>query len=502
MRFLACILVLVVASAAGADTPLKQSTAVTVKLGPFVDSTDGVTAETALTISQADVRLSKAGGDYAQKSESSAATHDELGEYDVDLDTTDTATLGPLRLMVQESGALPVWRDFVVMPANVYDSLYSTDKLQVDAVEMSGSSTAADNAETAFTGTITTFDALDTAQDTQHASTQSSIGTVGTDVTTVAGFTSNLNTWWTDGGRLDLIVDGILADTAEIGVAGAGLSAVPYNAAWDAEIQSEAADALTAYDPPTNAELEARTLAAASYFDPAADEVDLGSILGTAITESAGGQVAGGFSYWYDVATPAKTINDAGVAGAGLSAEDVWTYGTRSLSGTIQTLDALDTAQDTQHTATQTAISGLNDLSAAAVNAEVDTAIADAALATAASLATAQADLDILTGTDGVTLATLQPNYSPATAAALAALNDLSAAEVNAQVDAALVDIHLDHLLAADYDPASKPGVSTALWNELIGNNSGVSRLNVNVTEMNEAAVLGTGTSVDKWRGE
>lgn len=40
--------------------------------------------------------------------------------------------------------------------------------------------------------------------------------------------------------------------------------------------------------------------------------------------------------------------------------------------------------------------------------------------ATAASLATAQADLDILTGTDGVTLATSQPNYAPATAAALA----------------------------------------------------------------------------------
>lgn len=35
--------------------------------------------------------------------------------------------------------------------------------------------------------------------------------------------------------------------------------------------------------------------------------------------------------------------------------------------------------------------------------------------ATAAALATAQADLDILTGADGVTLATLQPNYAPNT---------------------------------------------------------------------------------------
>lgn len=60
---------------------------------------------------------------------------------------------------------------------------------------------------------------------------------------------------------------------ARIGVAGAGLTAIPWNAAWDAEVQSEATDALNAYDPPTNAEMEARTLVAASYFDPAADTV-------------------------------------------------------------------------------------------------------------------------------------------------------------------------------------------------------------------------------------
>jgi len=35
------------------------------------------------------------------------------------------------------------------------------------------------------------------------------------------------------------------------------LSAVPWNAAWDAEVQSECTDALNAYDPPTKAELDA-----------------------------------------------------------------------------------------------------------------------------------------------------------------------------------------------------------------------------------------------------
>lgn len=41
-------------------------------------------------------------------------------------------------------------------------------------------------------------------------------------------------------------VEDILTDTAEIGSAGAGLTAVPWNSAWDAEVQSEVFDALDA----------------------------------------------------------------------------------------------------------------------------------------------------------------------------------------------------------------------------------------------------------------
>ncbi len=115
---------------------LKQSTAATVVLGPFVDDTDGKTAETALTISQADVRLSKNGGAYAQKSDTGSASHMESGNYSVGLNTTDTNTLGRLRISIHESGALPVWIDLMIMPANVWDSLFSTDRLQVHAAEI------------------------------------------------------------------------------------------------------------------------------------------------------------------------------------------------------------------------------------------------------------------------------------------------------------------------------------------------------------------------------
>lgn len=126
---------------------LKQSTAVTEKIGPFLDSTDGNTAETGLTIAQADVRLSKNGGNFAQKTEATSCTHDELGYYGCPLDATDTGTLGRLKLVVHESGALAVWHDYMVVPANVWDALFATDKLQVDAVEISGDGTAADDLE-------------------------------------------------------------------------------------------------------------------------------------------------------------------------------------------------------------------------------------------------------------------------------------------------------------------------------------------------------------------
>lgn len=51
---------------------------------------------------------------------------------------------------------------------------------------------------------------------------------------------------WANGGRLDLLLDAILVDTSEIGTGGAGLTALPWNATWDAEVQSEVNDGLVA----------------------------------------------------------------------------------------------------------------------------------------------------------------------------------------------------------------------------------------------------------------
>ena len=119
---------------------LKQSTAKVLRIGPFLDATDGVTAETGLSIAQGDIQISKNGGAFAQTSDATpTTTHDADGWYQCPLTATDTDTLGPLTVQIVMAGALPVWEHFMVVPANVYDSIVGgTDKLEVDAQEING----------------------------------------------------------------------------------------------------------------------------------------------------------------------------------------------------------------------------------------------------------------------------------------------------------------------------------------------------------------------------
>lgn len=162
---------------------LKQSTAVSLVVGPFVSTTDGYTAKTALTISQAKCLLWKEGGTtFAQKNESTSGTHRSNGCYTVPIDTTDTNTVGRLILSVDDSSnaALPVRHDYMVLPANVYDSIVGgTDYLQADVYQIAGTTANATNLaasssviirgtsdNTGFTGTSTVFEASDITEAT------------------------------------------------------------------------------------------------------------------------------------------------------------------------------------------------------------------------------------------------------------------------------------------------------------------------------------------------
>ena len=102
--------------------PLRQG-ATNIRIGPFVDSSDGVTPEESLTISQSDILLGKVGGSLTQKADTNSAVHDSGGWYDCALATADTDTLGPMDVSVQVSGAAPYFTTFNVMPTAVYDSL-------------------------------------------------------------------------------------------------------------------------------------------------------------------------------------------------------------------------------------------------------------------------------------------------------------------------------------------------------------------------------------------
>lgn len=196
---------------------LKQSTAFTFRIGPFVDSTDGVTAETGLSIGQADIQISKNGGAFAQTSAAPTTSHDADGWYQCPLTTTDTGTLGPLTVQVAVAGALPVWEHFMVVPANIYDSFVGgTDFLEVDAQQWNGTEitnaleSSADVADAvwdeALSGHTTTGSAGDTLSDAAAASGLDAAG-----VRAAVGLASaNLDTQLS---TIDGNVDSILEDT-------------------------------------------------------------------------------------------------------------------------------------------------------------------------------------------------------------------------------------------------------------------------------------------------
>jgi hypothetical protein len=119
---------------------LKQSTASQeILLGRFVDSTDGNTAETGLTIANTDIKIWKEGATTLADKNSGGATHISGGMYYAVLDATDTNTLGNLEVHVQVAGALSVARRFTVLSALVYDSLIDgSDNLQVDMIQQAG----------------------------------------------------------------------------------------------------------------------------------------------------------------------------------------------------------------------------------------------------------------------------------------------------------------------------------------------------------------------------
>jgi hypothetical protein len=120
---------------------LRKSTASQeILLGPFLDDTDGKTAETGLTISNTDIKIWKHGGTTEASKNSGGATHIAAGRYYAVLDATDTDTVGLLEVNVHVAGALPVLRRFTVLAEQVFDSLMGSDLLDVNVSKVAETS--------------------------------------------------------------------------------------------------------------------------------------------------------------------------------------------------------------------------------------------------------------------------------------------------------------------------------------------------------------------------
>jgi hypothetical protein len=179
---------------------LRQSTAVDVAIGPFLDATDAVTAETALTISQADVRLKKNNGAWAQVSDATSATHEENGWYEKELDATDTDTCGRLLIAVHESGALPIWHEFWVLEEAIYDALFAASANAFTGA--AGSTTLTALATGSITAAVIANGAIDSAtfaNDTGLASIRSNTAQAGAATTiTLDASASAVNDFYND----------------------------------------------------------------------------------------------------------------------------------------------------------------------------------------------------------------------------------------------------------------------------------------------------------------
>jgi len=122
---------------------LRQSTACFINLGDFVDLTDGVTytiaMATAMNSATTGVRISKNGAAFITRNTATIPVYQEMGYYRVDLDTTDTNTVGRLKIIFSDPAVcLSAQADYLVLEEAVYDALIAgTASLNTNMLTMS-----------------------------------------------------------------------------------------------------------------------------------------------------------------------------------------------------------------------------------------------------------------------------------------------------------------------------------------------------------------------------
>lgn len=313
------ILSVILAAQALATCFLRQSDAAEVPIGQFVDATDGVTAETGLTISQADVMLKKcaAGGDcgaMAQKNDSSACAHDALGVYECDLNATDTDTVGTLFIYVNESGALTEKLVCQVLDTAPFDADYA------DAATGLRQANIASVTDGALVAADFAADFITAAKIASDVSTEFSAAVFTVNATQISGDSNAAD-------ELELAFDGATGAVESLGIArqGTAQSATGTTLVLDASspFADDAAIGMTLVAcGSTQGYCQAQTVT--DYVNA----TDTATVAGWTVTPS------GTITFYLFATAP-------GSAGS-LTANDVWTHASRTLTALDEDSTTLD----------------------------------------------------------------------------------------------------------------------------------------------------------------
>jgi len=179
---------------------LREATAVTLPIGPFIHLTAG-TAVTTATIASTEVMLSKNGGEFVAKTESTSAGHitNSGGMYEVKLNIGDTTTPGTLvgNVVDGDAAAQPISFTCTIVSAETYDALYAASSTAFNASGQVNLLTATQAQVTAtHTAVVTTIPGTITTLDTEIGTIHSNVvlaledtsTTIPASLSTIAGY--------------------------------------------------------------------------------------------------------------------------------------------------------------------------------------------------------------------------------------------------------------------------------------------------------------------------
>ena len=245
---------------------LKTNTATIVTVGPFYDKTDGVTIETGLTITNERITFVVDNNDGSAPTlvldnvtgATSGTSNDlnyiancDAGLMQLELAAANVNYLGRAFLTVTDAANhVPVFHEFMILPAMVFDSLIAgTDVMDASMTQILGTAVSTPatagildvNLKNIANATVSTSTAQLGVNTVQAGATAWGSGAI-TEASIASGAIANAK-FAADVGSTALATN-MIAKAAEkaIGVAGLSLTAIPWNAAWDAEVQSEVND--------------------------------------------------------------------------------------------------------------------------------------------------------------------------------------------------------------------------------------------------------------------